>query len=99
MRQRIDTLPNLGPRTAQMLEEVGIAAVAELHAIGAAGAWRRIKFALAKRVSLVGLYAIEAVLRGCLSRDLADDVKEELRRSAGADPAGARRSRKRDGDP
>ena len=68
-----------------MLDKVGISTVAELHAIGAVDAWRRIKFACPKRVSLVGLYAIEAALRGCPWTSLADEVKEDLRRSVGAE--------------
>ena len=90
MSERIDSLPNLGPRTAQMLEEVGISTVAELRAVGAVDAWRRIKFAFPKRVSLVGLYALEAALRGCPWTDLGDDVRRALRRSAGAERAGVR---------
>ena len=88
MTERIDSLPNLGPKTARMLEEVGIATVAELRAIGAVDAWRRMKFAYPKRVSLVGLYAIEAALRGCPWTGLADDVKEALRRSVEAERVG-----------
>ncbi len=101
MSERIESLPNLGPKTARMLEEVGIARVADLRAIGAVDAWRRIKFAYPKRVSLVGLYAIEAALRGCPWTSLADDVKEDLRRAAGGGQAraGARRSPYRDGGP
>ncbi len=91
MSEKIDSLSNLGPKTARMLEEVGITTVADLRAVGAADAWRRLKFALPKRVSLVGLYAIEAALRGCPWTDLPDDAKEKLRRSAGADVAGVRR--------
>ena len=90
MSERIDSLPNLGPKTARMLEEVGIATVAELRAIGAVAAWRRIKFAYPKRVSLVGLYALEGALRGCPWTGLSDKVREELRRRAGADPVNAR---------
>ena len=84
-----------------MLEEVGISTVAGLHAIGAVDAWRQIKFAYPKRVSLVGLYAIEAALRGCPWTSLADEVKEDLQRSAGAERVSVRApgSRSRDDDP
>jgi DNA transformation protein len=90
MSEPIDSLPNLGPKTARMLEEVGIATVADLRAIGAVDAWRRIKFAYPKRVSLVGLYAIEAALRGCPWTGLSGAEREALRRSAASERPGVR---------
>ena len=93
MSEQVDTLPNLGPKTARLLEDVGISTVAELRAIGAVQAWRRIKFAHPKRVSLVGLYAIEAALRGCPGTSLSGEERERLRRSAGTDPVNARTGR------
>ena len=101
MSERIDSLPNLGPKTARMLEEVGISTVSDLRAIGAVDAWRRIKFAYPKRVTLVGLYAIEAALRGCPWTNLSDDVREDLRQAVQAERAsvGTGRFRKKDTRP
>ena len=90
MSERIDNLPNLGPRTARMLEDVGVSTISELRATGAVDAWRRIKFAYPKRVSLVGLYALEAALRGCPWTDLSNEERTFLKRSVAADLVEAR---------
>ena len=101
MSEPIESLPNLGPKTARMLEEVGISTVAELRAVGALDAWRRIKFAYPKRVSLIGLYALQGALRGCPWTGLSDEERKALCRSAAAERVGARapRSHRKDSGP
>ena len=56
-------LRNLGPFMARRLAEIGVATVGELRALGAAEAWRRMRFAGPDEMTLTGLYAMEAGLR------------------------------------
>ena len=78
----ISTLPNLGPVTEERLAEAGIRTVAELRAIGAVEAYRRIKFMLPGQANLNALYALEAAVRGCHWLHLPPEVKDSLRREA-----------------
>ena len=78
----VGALPGIGGVTQSWLEEAGIAAVAELRALGSAEAYRRLKFIGPSRVSLNALYALEAALRGCRWLDLPPEVKNALRREA-----------------
>jgi hypothetical protein len=55
----IAELRNLGPVTQRRLAEVGIATEAELRRVGAEEAWRRLRFAFGKDVTLNALYALE----------------------------------------
>jgi DNA transformation protein len=74
----IDTLPGIGPVTQNRLQEAGISTVGDLQAMGSVEAYRRLKFMLPRQVSLNGLYALEAALRGCHWLDLPQDVKATL---------------------
>ena len=80
--QRIASLPSLGPVTERQLAEVGVTSVAELRALGAVEAWRRLKFAFPRRISLVGLYALEAALRGIPWTALGEADRAALRAAA-----------------
>jgi DNA transformation protein len=40
----VHLLRNLGPRSAAMLVQAGIATIGDLRALGAAEAWRRVRF-------------------------------------------------------
>lgn len=78
----ISTLPGLGPVTQGWLEETGIRTVADLQALGAVEAYRRLKFMLPRRVNLNALYALEGALRGCHWLHLPQDVKTALQQEA-----------------
>lgn len=71
------TLRNLGPRSAAMLRDAGIATEAELRALGAAEAFRRVR-AVAPRASRNLLWALAAGLQGRDWRDLAPVEKRAL---------------------
>ena len=73
---RIESLPNLGPRSAQMLEAAGIRTLTQLRRHGAAKAYARVK-AIDSRASLNLLWAMEAALSGRTWQDVAR--KDRLR--------------------
>jgi DNA transformation protein len=78
----IEKMRNLGPATARMLAEIDILDEDGLRALGAAEAYRRLKFQFGRHVSIIALYAMEAALRGCDWRALDAATKDQLRRSA-----------------
>ena len=79
----VDRLPNLGPASVCMLRDVGIRTVGDLRAVGAADAYRRVKFQDPKRVSLNALYALNAALIGLPWRGITPQMKVEWRKAAG----------------
>ncbi len=74
--------PGIGPVTEKRLVAVGIADLAALRRLGAAHAYRRLKFRFGQDVTLNALYALEAVLTGTDWRAITAARKEELRREA-----------------
>jgi hypothetical protein len=48
---------NLGPVTLRRLAEIGVESEEDLRRISAAEAWRRLRFAFSKDVTLNALYA------------------------------------------
>lgn len=72
-------LRNLGPRSDAMLEEVGIRSVEDLRVLGAVEAYRRLKFAFGKRVSMNALWAIHAGLQDRHWQSLTQEEKAWLR--------------------
>lgn len=75
-------LKNIGPASVRQLREVGIESEAALRRLGALAAWRRLKHAFPREVSLVMLYALEGALRGCHWNHLPPGVKERLKQAA-----------------
>ncbi len=70
MPQLIATLPNLGPKSQQMLARAGIHTVAQLHTLGAVAAYVQTKKA-GEAVSLNLLWALEGALTGLRWQDVA----------------------------
>lgn len=87
----VSTLPNLGPTTEGWLAEVGITTLADLRALGAVEAYRRLKFSLLRQANLNALYALEAALRDCHWLRLPDAVKAALQAEAKAVDAALRK--------
>jgi len=81
----ISALPNLGPRSAAWLAEIGIARKSQLVEIGSVGAWRLLREA-GFRVSLVLIYAIEAALLDLHWSALPLELRESLKRQAREEP-------------
>lgn len=79
-------LKNIGPASVRQLQEVGIEDAAALRKLGAILAYRRLKHAFPREVSLVMLYALEGALRGCHWNQLPPGVKEKLRIAAKPSP-------------
>jgi DNA transformation protein and related proteins len=75
-------LKNIGPASVRQLRDVGIESAAELRKLGALAAYRRLKHAFPREVSLVMLYALEGALRGCHWNHLPPGVKEKLQTAA-----------------
>lgn len=86
----LESLPGLGPKSAQWLREVGIGTEAELRAVGAVDAYRRLKHWNPRLVSLNALYGLHAALNGLHWRAVDAETKARLRAEVGADQAGAR---------
>ncbi len=77
-------LPNLGPVTARQLAEVGIETPEDLRAVGAAEAYRRLKFAFGRAITLNALRALEGAVTGVDWRHIDPERLEQLKREAGA---------------
>lgn len=76
-RAGVHRLRNLGPRSAAMLAEAGIETVGDLRALGAAGAFRRLRFMGAKPSRNL-LWAMAAGLQGRDWRTLDEAEKAAL---------------------
>jgi DNA transformation protein and related proteins len=82
MASDLINLKNIGPATVRQLREVGIEDEAALRKLGAIAAYRRLKHAFPREVSLVMLYALEGALRGCHWNQLPPGVKQKLQSAA-----------------
>lgn len=60
----IESMAGIGPATAGWLRDVGIETEADLRAIGAVDAYRRLKHRDPKRVSLNALWGLHAAIAG-----------------------------------
>ena len=79
MTTGLTDLPNIGPKTAAMLIDVGIDDVAALKAAGAVGAYRRLKFRFPRETSLNALWALHGALAGMPWTALDDTLKARLK--------------------
>lgn len=77
----VDSLRNLGPRSAEWLRDVGICTVYDLRRIGAVGAWHLVR-EQQSAVSLNLLYALHAGLTDRSWLELSDGEKQRLRRES-----------------
>ena len=78
MDRPIETLKNLGPRSAAWLAEAGIRTRADLAAVGPVEAFRRVED-LGHGPSLNLLYAMAAALEDVHWAELSEREKESLR--------------------
>ena len=79
-------MPGLGPKSVAWLAEVGITSEAELRAIGAVEAWRRLRHWDARRVSRNMLWALHAALEGLPIRAVDAAAKARLLAAASESP-------------
>ena len=90
MTSDLITLKNIGPASIRQLREVGIEDAAALRRLGAIAAYRRLKHAFPREVSLVMLYALEGALRGCHWNRLPPGIREKLQAAARTKPRATR---------
>ncbi len=89
-------MPSLGKASAELLVDVGITTPDMLRAIGAVEAWRRLRFAHGKRVTVTWIYALEIAIQGIPWKELSEARAARLaaaakRIMAGTDPPVSRR--------
>ncbi len=73
---------NLGPKSSEWLRDAGIRGRADLEALGAVEAYRRVKAIHPREASLLLLYALQATLLECPWNDLPPGMKEDLKAEA-----------------
>ncbi|MEZ5832485.1 MAG: TfoX/Sxy family protein [Dongiaceae bacterium] len=78
----LQSLKNIGPASARQLRDVGIESEADLRDLGALAAYRRLKHAFPREVSLNMLYALEGALTGCHWNRLPPGAKQRLKTAA-----------------
>lgn len=77
-----ERMRNLGPVSQRMLAGIGVHTLADLAALGALEAWRRLRFEQPPGLTMNGLYAMEAALRDCHWLALPAEVKMALKAEA-----------------
>ncbi|MDP3735968.1 MAG: TfoX/Sxy family DNA transformation protein [Hyphomonadaceae bacterium] len=77
-------LPSLGKASADLLVDVGITTPAMLRKIGAEEAWRRLRFAHGKRVTVTWIYALDIAIRGIHWKELSETRAAKLKAAAEA---------------
>lgn len=80
--ERLSALKNIGVTMESWLKEAGIQTPADLETVGALEAWRRMKTALPRQVSLLALYALQGALLNVHWNALPPDMKDELKQAA-----------------
>ena len=76
----IKKLPNIGPKSAQWLESVGIRTDDDLEELGAVEAYRRVKARYPGRVSLNLLWALQGALLDLPWNELPPEMKSKLQK-------------------
>ena len=76
--EELRKLPNIGPKLAAQLAEVGVSTPEELATVGSREAWLRI-LAIDPSACIMRLSALEGALRGVRWHDLDAGVKDELK--------------------
>lgn len=77
-------MPSLGMASAERLVDAGITTPAMLRKIGAEEAWRRLRFAHGRRITITWIYALDIAIRGIAWRDLSKARSGQLRAAAEA---------------
>ncbi|MFQ5971972.1 MAG: TfoX/Sxy family protein [Alphaproteobacteria bacterium] len=91
--RKLTALKNIGARTAAWLVEVGIHDEAELRALGPVAAYRRLKHARPREVTLLALYAAYGALTDTHWNEIPEEIKADLRREAEGSRSETRRPR------
>jgi DNA transformation protein and related proteins len=75
-------MPSLGKASAELLADVGITTPAMLRKVGAEEAWRRLRFAHGKRVTITWIYALDIAIRGIRWQALSEARARRLKAAA-----------------
>lgn len=75
----IERVMNVGPKTATWLKAVGVHTEADLHRLGYADVWRRLKARDPRQVSLNALYGLYGAVHGVKWSHIPEEVREALR--------------------
>jgi DNA transformation protein len=70
---------NIGPKSKQLLADVGIHPIDDVVELGVVATYKRVKAAYPEKVSLNLLYALQAALLDLPWNELPPDIKEELK--------------------
>ena len=90
MSRDLQSLRNIGPVSARQLREVGIGSPRTLRHLGSLAAYRRLKHAFPREVTLVMLYALEGALLNCHWNRLPPRRKAALRQELDQDQSRSR---------
>jgi DNA transformation protein len=75
-------MPSLGKASAELLADVGITSPEILRKIGPKEAWRRLRFAHGKRVTVTWIYALDIAIRGIRWQALSEARARRLKAAA-----------------
>ena len=81
-------MPSLGKASAELLVDVGITTPEMLREVGATEAWRRLRFAHGKRVTVTWIYALDIAIQGIPWKELSEARAARLAAAAKAIMAG-----------
>lgn len=77
--ERLTDLPNIGPKLAENLEKIGVADPGQLRALGAEGAFLRIRAQVDPTACLHQLEALAGAVEGVKKSLLPPERKAELK--------------------
>ena len=80
----LQAMPSLGKASAELLVDVGITTPEMLRGMGAVEAWRRLRFAHGKRVTVTWIYALEIAIQGITWKALSEARAARLAAAAKA---------------
>jgi DNA transformation protein and related proteins len=81
-------MPSLGKASAELLVDVGVTTPEMLREVGAVEAWRRLRFAHGKRVTVTWIYALDIAIQGIPWKELSEARATQLAAAAKAIMAG-----------
>ena len=75
--EKLSDLKNIGAKSEALLNQVGIYTLADLDAVGAVEAWKRVH-EVAPSANLVGVYALQGALMNIHWNAIPQDIKDDL---------------------
>ncbi len=75
----IINLRNIGPKSARLLEQIGVSTIEDLHELGSINAYIKLQFSFPDEISLNFLWAMYAGLQDRDWRGLGEQEKQGLK--------------------